>query len=164
MSEILGEEKNEISQNSKENLTNCGIGQSFGGSEKSKLNSFAQSIEKREQEDIDSFDPSTSNDGNSVISRYSLSSEYIIPIYILCSTCNEYFDIKSLNSEYMDIECGCKFIKNYSLKEFEEEKDYNNGWCCNSKNFGCKLHSENNSIEKFVKYCDDCKKDCVKNV
>ena len=27
MSEIPDEEKNEISQNSKENLTNCGIGQ-----------------------------------------------------------------------------------------------------------------------------------------
>ena len=159
MSEIIGEEKNEISQNSKENLTNCGIEQNWSGPEKSKLNPLEQSIEKREQEDIDFFDPSTSNDNNSVISGYSSSSEYIIPIYILCSTCNEYFDIKSLNMEYMDIECGCKYIKNYSLNEFEKEKDYNDGWFCNNKNFGCKLHSENNSIEKFVKYCDDCKKD-----
>ena len=137
MSEIIGEEKNEISQNSKENLTNCGIEQNWSGTEKSKLNPLAQSFEKREQEDIDSFDPSTSNDNNSVISGYSSSSEYIIPIYILCSTCNEYFDIKSLNMEYMDIECGCKFIKNYSLNEFEKEKDYNDGWFCNNKNFGC---------------------------
>ena len=128
MSEIPGEEKTEISQNLKENLTNSGIGQSWGEPEKSKLNSLAQSIEKRDQEDIDSFDPSTNNDNNSVISGYSSSSEYIIPIYILCSTCNEYLDIKSLNMEYMDIECGCKYIKNYSLSEFEKEKDYNDGW------------------------------------
>ena len=162
MSKIPDNSKNSFSQNSKENSSLSGAERMFGEYDNDKSNMLAKSIEERAQEDIVSFDENSINENQQAKSICSLFSEisYLVPIYILCSSCNEYFDIISLNMEYIDIECKCRFLKNCPINEFEKKQ--NNNFFFDNDKFGCKLHFENNSNEHFVKYCLDCKKDLCK--
>ena len=152
----------EIYDKEKENSNNFSAGQMFGEFENEKSNVLAKSIEERSQEDIASFNSSfvnEENSSNSICSAFSGIS-YVMPIYILCSSCNEYFDIISLNMEYIDIECGCRFFKNCPINEFKRRKD--NDFNFDFDKYGCKSHYKNNLNERFVKYCQDCKKDLCK--
>ena len=122
-----------------------------------KSNSFRRSFEEKPKDVY--FNIDSVNTSKSAQSHYTIFSDcfFELPIYILCSTCNEYFDIKSLNLLSINIECKCKLEKNCSLNKFAEiqkDKDFSK-----HNNFGCKEHGENGSFKKFIKYCKDCKKD-----
>ena len=52
-----------------------------------------------------------------------MDSSYILPIYLLCPSCDEYFDIKSINLQYINIECRCRCINNCPLTEFKKKQD-----------------------------------------
>lgn len=119
--------------------------------------SFINSLEEKPKDVY--FNIDSAHASKSAKSIYTSFSDYffVLPIYILCSICNEYFDIKSLNLKSMDIECKCKLEKNCSLNKFAEkqkDKDFSK-----HNEFGCKEHGENGSFKKFIKYCKDCKKD-----
>ena len=73
-----------------------------------KSNSFRRSFEEKPKDVY--FNIDSVNTSKSAQSHYTIFSDcfFELPIYILCSTCNEYFDIKSLNLLSMNIECKCK--------------------------------------------------------
>ncbi len=87
-------------------------------------------------------------------SSLSIDLRFLLPIYISCPDCKKNFKLKLVSFEYMNIECGCKLLKNCTLIEFI------NKFCSSKPNeFRCKLHDKDKSIQKYTKYCQDCKKD-----
>ena len=113
-----------FSQNSKGNSSLYVAEQMINENENNKSNLLAKSIEKRVQEDIDDFNINSLNESGSVIPKCSAFTNltYFVPLYIVCSSCNEYFNIKSLNLEYIDIECKCRYIKNFPINEFKKRR------------------------------------------
>ena len=143
-----------IEQSFQENSNDFGVEQMLDEFN-DKSNTFINSYQEKPKDvDFDSYSCNLTNK-----SFYTSFSDcfFVLPIYILCSNCKEYFDIKSLNLKSINIECKCKFTKNYSLNEFT--KNQNNKDFINCDKFGCKKHGENGSFKKYIKYCKDCRKD-----
>ena len=159
MSEIPNSEKSIMSQNSKGNASFYGTEQIMNEYEGDKSNLLAKSIEKRVEEEKDNFNINSLNESGSFIPKCSefTNLTFFVPLYIMCSSCKQYFNIKSLNLEYIDIECKCRYIKNCPINEFKKRQD--DGFIFDTENIRCKLHSKNNCFKKFIKYCKDCKKD-----
>ena len=150
------------SQNSMENSGFIGTSQMFEY-DNNKPNSMAKSLDKKIQDDMEGFN--INNTLNQSISFETendssfMDSSYILPIYILCPSCDEYFDIKSINLQYINIECRCRCINNCPLTEFKKKQDNDHFFYTQDKlQFGCKLHSN----QKYIKYCKDCKQDLCK--
>ena len=150
------------SQNSMENSGFIGTSQMIEY-DNNKSNSMAKSLDKKIQDDMEGFN--VNNTLNQSISFETendssfMDSSYILPIYILCPSCDEYFDIKSINLQYINIECRCRCINNCPLTEFKKKQDNDHFFYTQDKlQFGCKLHSN----QKYIKYCKDCKQDLCK--
>ena len=150
------------SQNSMENSGFIGTSQMFEY-DNNKPNSMAKSLDKKIQDDMEGFN--VNNTLNQSISFETendssfMDSSYILPIYILCPSCDEYFDLKSINLQYINIECRCRCINNCPLTEFKKKQDNDHFFYTQDKlQFGCKLHSN----QKYIKYCKDCKQDLCK--
>ena len=159
MSEIPNSEKSIMSQNSNGNASFYGTEQIMNEYEGDKSNLLAKSIEKRVEEEKDNFNINSLNESGSFIPKCSefTNLTFFLPLYIMCSSCKQYFNIKSLNLEYIDIECKCRYIKNCPINEFKKKQD--DGFFFDTENICCKLHSKNNRSKEFIKYCKDCKKD-----
>ena len=159
MSEIPNSEKSIMSQNSNGNASFYGTEQIMNEYEGDKSNLLAKSIEKRVEEEKDNFNINSFNESDSFIPKCSAFTNltFFVPLYIMCSSCKQYFNIKALNLEYIDIECKCRYIKNCPINEFKKKQD--DGFFFDTENICCKLHSKNNCSKEFIKYCKDCKKD-----
>ena len=97
--------------------------------------------------------------------RFKINNK-IIPIffsdkYFVCSICKDYYMIKFHNYKYMDLECKCRLLRNFTLDDLEVSyfSEYKAIFCEKNKD-----QNENN--KKFVQYCKDCKidlcEDCLK--
>ena len=101
---------------------------------------------------------STSGIGSSISDNFDLM--FLKDFFLLCPECNENFLFKLINFEYMNIECGCKFIKYCTTIQFLKNFKAKPVRIC------CITHKAGNINKSFIKYCKDCKinlcEDCLK--
>jgi len=85
---------------------------------------------------------------------------FLLNVYVLCETCEEYYTIKIQDLNHIIAECRCKYIYNCTPSYFIQKYLYTgNGEKASSF---CKSHFGHS----IIKYCWDCKKnlceECLK--
>ena len=95
---------------------------------------------------------------NHSINSEPLNLDFLSEKFYICPDCKDYFSYKYISPYHMNIECGCRFLQNFTFNQFSKNCKK---IATDDKPISCKTHNKT-----FIKYCKDCKidlcEDCEK--